>query len=494
MPFRPTQILVAVIFTCLLLWYSLSGTKQEPVAKPARVSVAPPNPNDERPFYDIQANGRLMGHNIQINLANPKIQVSRVHIAVAQSDMLPLPLVQPLDIKLPASTEISITDDPSNQHANRPVKPSTTVKIPRIPRSQLDASEFIFGVATTYERLEESLDILAHWLGGSNAKLIGHMQPSLDSDAQDRVLKKAADLKINLGTVESHYEFLDRYFGLLKVLYDNRTPSTKWFVFIDDDTFFLDLSKVVSNFQKYDPAMPWYIGALTEDFHQMSLWGYMAYGGGGVFLSAPLVEHLQPSFESCFGQRDTGDRMLARCIYRHSTTKFTWEPGLHQVDLHGDQSGFYEALRPQPLSVHHWKAGDFGPAIDMLNLSRVASVCGNACLLQKFKFKNDWLLTNGFSLVKYSSADLRHRDINKDISMERTWNLHYGGSGNAHFEHSLGPIRMPDEGGKISFRMESAVTDANGNVRQLYVKRAKEAGTPEPGQVEAVIEIEWSLA
>src|SRR5262249_47739074 len=151
-------------------------------------------------------------------------------------------------------------------------------------------SEFIFGVATTYERLEESLDTMAHWLGGTNARLIAHMEPSLDTDAPDRVLKKARDLKVNLGTVDSSYEFLDRYFALQKVLWENRSSTTKWFVFIDDDTFFLDLSKVVSTFAKYDPNQAWYIGALTEDFQQMAIWGYMAYGGGGVFVSAPVIQ------------------------------------------------------------------------------------------------------------------------------------------------------------------------------------------------------------
>jgi len=496
MPFRPTQLLAAASFTCLLLWYMLStGNKQGPAPVSVQPPPAKPDPTDEVPFYDIPTNGHFMGHNGIANLTIPQIQMAKVRIAVSQSDMQPLRLMQPLDIKLPASTEITITDDLSNPDVKHPLAATTTVSIPRIPHTQPDASEFIFGVATTYERLEDSLDTLAHWLGGSNAKIIGHMQPSLDADAPDRVLKKARDLGVSLGTVESRYEYLDRYFALLTVLHENRSPSTKWYVFIDDDTFFLDMPKMLATLAKYDPAEPWYIGALSEDFQQMATWGYMAYGGGGVFLSAPLLEQILPHWDKCFAKRDTGDRMLAGCIYQYSTTKFTWERSLHQLDLHGDQSGFYEALRTQPLSLHHWKSEQFGSTIDMYNLSRVASVCGNACLLQKFRFKNNWILTNGFSLVKYSDIDMRHRNLDTDVSMERTWELHHRGSTNAHFDYSLGPIRKPDEGEKLSFRMESAITEQDGRVRQLYVKRKRiKYEKPGRGAVEAVVEVEWTLA
>lgn len=496
MPLRPTHLGAAAIFACLLLWYTLSsGSRSEPV--PVSASVQPsgvkPDPSDELPFYKIPANSHFRGHNGIINFTNPQIQMARVHISVSQSDIQSLPLMQPLDIKLPASTQITVTDELSDQNVKQPEVARTTVDIPRLPQTRPNASELIFGVATTYERLEASLDTIGHWLSGTSSRLIGNMQPTLDPDAEVRLLTKSRGLKIGLGVVSSRYGFLDRYFALLKLLHENKGPNTKWYVFIDDDTFFLDMSTVLATLAKYEPAEPWYIGALTEDFQQMATWGYMAYGGGGIFLSAALVEQLAPHWDQCFAKRDTGDKMLARCIYQYTTTKFTWEPNLHQVDLHGDQSGFYEALRPQPVSLHHWKSDAFRSSIDMYNLSKVASVCGNSCLLQKFKFKNNWVLTNGFSLVKYSGKDLKYRELETDVSMELTWDFRYGGASSAHFEHSLGPIRRPDAGGKISFRLESAIAESDGRVRQLYVKRHKTDPEVEPyGAVEAVVEIEWS--
>ncbi|KAK5090036.1 hypothetical protein LTS08_007405 [Lithohypha guttulata] len=496
MSIRTTHIIPAAIFTLLLIWFTFNWTGLSTQSStPPEVNI---KPAEEEPFYDIPTKGRLFGHNGIANLTNPHIQFAKVNIAVSQSDMAEFPLLQILDIKLPASANINIDEISEHNSLELESTVSTTIRIPRLPHTQPDAHEYIFGVATTYDRLLNSLDTFSHWLSNSNTRLIAAMEPSLDLDLPDKVLAKAQSLKIPLGTIDSPYQFLDRYFSLIRVLHDNRSPDTKWYVLIDDDTFFLDLANVVKTFKaKYNPDLPYYIGALTEDFQQMSTWGYMAYGGGGVFLSAPLVEQLLPHWEACYAKRNTGDQRLAECIYQHTNTKFTWEHNLHQLDLHGDQSGFYEALRPQPLSVHHWKSDEFRFHADMYNLSLVSTICGKSCLLQKFKFANGWVLTNGFSLVKHSDVDVRHRDVDKDISMERTWDFYWGGASNIHFEHSVGPIRNPDEGEKISFRMESALKETDGRVRQLYVKRKKkEEGDerPGPGEVEGVVEIEWSMA
>lgn len=490
MPLRSPHIVAAALCSCLLLWFAFSAGRR-PVTATSISKVS----DEEQPYYELPIKGHVLGHDV-INLTESKIQVSRIQIEVSQIDMAPLPLLQPLDVKLPPPADLTVGNE-----TDPPLPDATVVRlnIPRLPHTRPDASHFIFGVSTTYERLEESLDTMSHWLSNSKARLIGHMAPSLDLDAPDRVLRKAESLKITLGTIESRYEFLDRYFGLLKVLHQNRQPNTKWYVFIDDDTFFLSMANLVETFAKFDASLPWYVGALTEDFTQMANWGYFAYGGGGIFLSHALVEALLPHYDQCFKHMDTGDRMLAECIYRQTTTKFTWEPRLHQLDLHGDQSGFYEALRPQPLSLHHWKSDHFRSTIDMYNLSQVARICGDSCLLQKFVLADDWVLTNGFSLVRHSNYDTRHRpDWKTDASMERTWDFYYDGTRDAHFEHSLGPIRPPDTH-KLSYRMESAVVEGardtvDRSVRQLYVKRKGVGDEKNHGPVEAVVEVIWRFA
>lgn len=480
MRYRPTQIIPAIICTILLLWFGISY-RYLVFPSPGLVSVRPPAID-----LDVPADGDILGHQDIVNVSLPRLRVARINITVTRDDIRPPLLMQPLEINLPTLTDMDADAVRETSHLLEQNGAATTIHIPRAAESEINASHFIFGVATTYERLVESLDPISHWAGGVNARIVGLMAHSQDPEAETKVLTKATDLNVNLGLVESGLDFLDRYFTLLKVLHDNRTPETKWYVFMDDDTFFLDLRKVIATFDKYDATKPYYIGALTEDFRQMAQWGFMAYGGAGIFLSAALVEELLPYYETCIGERNTGDRMLMKCIYHHTSTRLTWEHDLHQIDLHGDQAGFYEALRPQPLSIHHWKSRDFMSVIDVYNMSLVSSVCGNECILQKYKFKNGWVLTNGFSLVKYSKQDLKHRNMDTDISMERTW-LFWGGTDEGHFEHALGPIRKPDQG-KISYRLESAVMEGDGRVRQLYVQRVKGY---ESGAVKAAVEVVW---
>lgn len=491
---RPTsrlhQGIAAVVFLFVTVWFIRSWSIEY------TPEIHPPPDSEIIKIEEARpSTGNFLGHVLEGDIKE-KIQASRIYIHVNESgDVGSIPLLHKLDIDIPGSSEIQVDNASSDPLS---LSHSSTVAFIEVPHieDQPDASEFLFGVATTYARLEIALDTMSHWLSSPNAALIGVMEPTADAELRDRVSKKAEQLNVSLKTIDSDETFLDRYFWLVRHLHDNRTPSTKWCVLVDDDTFFPDMRNLISTFKRrYDPSEPYYIGSLSEDYTQMGNWGYMAYGGGGIFLSTPLIDELQPVWAECYKSRNTGDRMLAACIYKHTTTKFTWEHGLHQVDLHGDHAGFYEALRKQPLSTHHWRGEGFGFKANFQGMSLVSSICGNTCLLQKFKIGHDWILTNGFSLVQFSKEELRHRDIDTDVSMERTWDFFYDTSTDAHFLYSLGPIRTVNGNGKIRFRMESAFRDTEGNVRQLYVKRRRREGRNDAfdgGEVEGAVEIIWS--
>ena len=174
---------------------------------------------------------------------------------------------------------------------------------------------------------------------------------------------------------------------------------------------------------------------------------------------------------ACNDVRYQGDARIAQCIYAKTTTKLSWESGLHQVDLQGDLSGFFEAGRAQPLSLHHWKSWYHH---DMSNLSLVSSVCGDACLLRRWRFANGWFLNNGYSVVRYSEdvpAD--------DTTMEKTWD-NTGWASTASFFHTLGPMRRKDRK-KLSLVMAGAVRQ-EGRVRQFYINWS---GVPR------VLEVVW---
>ncbi|KKY23443.1 hypothetical protein UCRPC4_g02891 [Phaeomoniella chlamydospora] len=196
----------------------------------------------------------------------------------------------------------------------------------------------------------------------------------------------------------------------------------------------------------------------------------------------PLLRQMNEVYDECFDALDitgerrlAGDRRVAHCIYKHTDAKLSVEYGLHQVDLHGDPSGLYESGRPQPLSIHHWKSWS---EIDVEKLLVVSRVCGDACLLHRWRFSNGWYLNNGFSLVKYSQ-DLPWGDR----TIEKTWE-DWETASDYSYVHSLAPLRPRDEG-KITYRLKDAIVVGNKAVRQIYVHH------PPDGGDDRVIDILW---
>lgn len=309
----------------------------------------------------------------------------------------------------------------------------------------------------------------------------------------DRVVEKAKKLGVWLTIVQSKEEYLDQYFSLVKLLYkwSDWPTVTKWAAFIDDDTFFPSMANLVSRLEAYDFRKQHNVGGITEDFGQMYSWGYMGYGGVGVFLSIPLLAELNKHYDACNAIKDTGDWRLARCIYTYTTTKLTWEHDLYQLDLHGDASGFYESGRPLPPSLNHWK---FWFPVDMVELSKVSWVCGDECMLRRWGFMRDddddhdddheyknWYLVNGFALIRYSTPP-PELPGEGPLSMEKTWEDSAYGSSDDGFGHTLGPLRLKDEG-KITFRLRGAVkVEEEDSVRQFYVRQQPASGDGEPDQ------------
>lgn len=356
---------------------------------------------------------------------------------------------------------------PSRDRCLNPVP--IRVQVP-VPSKRADASHIDFGVATTVTRLNDSLDAFSHWAGYSNTRIFALVEPD---KRKAEVQAKADTLGINLFMTESNEEYNRRYFSLVEHLVKNARDKTRWSCIIDDDTFFPSMPALVQALGRYDDTKPVYLGGLSESIPQIAVFGVMAYGGAGVFLSRPLLDQLSTVYESCRSMDVTGDRKISYCIYQHTGTKLTVDHRLRQLDIQGDASGFFEAGRDLPLSVHHWKSWFDA---DMTKLSAVSEICGDSCLLGQWQFSDKWILTNGFSVVRYST------DVDPDDkTMERTWEDHNGASLES-FLHELGPLR-PKDGKKFSYRLEDAVVE-DGQVRQWYVHRDASKG-------DQVLELLW---
>eukprot|EP00897_Mesotaenium_endlicherianum_P000898 jgi/Mesen1/10809/ME000093S10328 len=133
-------------------------------------------------------------------------------------------------------------------------------------------------------------------------------------------------------------------------------PDVRWYVTGDDDTFFSPggLTAVLS---KYNPAQKVYVGGRSETHGQMVRNSFeMAYGGGGVAVSAALAAALNATLDACIDRHPGlwgSDERLAKCAAELGV-RLTVERGFHQCDVKGSLEGLLEAHPTQPLvSLHH---------------------------------------------------------------------------------------------------------------------------------------------
>ncbi|KAL4930735.1 glycosyltransferase family 31 protein [Aspergillus undulatus] len=413
------------------------------------------------------------------------VEYARLTIGVVRTDNFTA-FEDSLDIAIPPYRTLNLdtkaTREPL-QSKDDYCTTAVTIQAP-LPQPPPDASHMIFGVATTLEKLEDSLDAITHWAARTNAHIVAVVEQG-GSSTRSRIQNRAEILGLRITITQTEDDRWDRYFSLVRVLYQyHDDEKTQWAVLMDDDTFFPSMRNLIARLATYDATSLQYIGAMTEDLARLSGTGYMAYGGAGIFLSLPLLSDLQYVFETCHSLKDKGDRMLASCIYAHSTAKFTWERGLYQLDIHGDASGFFESGRSLPLSVHHWKSWFHA---DMVALGKVASICGDECLLRRFYLSKskDWFLVNGYSVIQDATI------WNEPRPMEQTWEgSKYKGSD--PFAYSLGPLRRRDPD-KVSLRLRDvrvngmAMEKGNETISQIYVLNGTDEKPPR------VLEVAWTV-
>ncbi|POS83052.1 hypothetical protein EPUL_005504 [Erysiphe pulchra] len=368
--------------------------------------------------------------------------------------------------------------------------PPLRVEVTQHDSSNVEASNIIFGLQTTMARLKDTVKHLNRWLPNTDARLyaivIENEGTRADNNEMAKLQQEFHDLHMNvtlMHPVRADDNFAQRYFSLVSIMYEARDAKTEWITCIDDDTFFPSLYDLKAMLATYDAKKPFYIGSLSEDWWAVKHYGFMAFGGAGIFLSLPIAEIIYKNRQSCGHNLRTtaGDITVMDCIYKFSTTKLTHIPALHQVDIHGDVSGFYESGR-DILSLHHWKEGSAGYKLEMEKMHLVTSIC-DTCFLQRWQFSNDLLLTNGFSITVYPQGHLAHQENSIPVSLgvrkinlnavESTWN------DNLDVLHSLAPTRERLSGdSKKTYRLLDSflIHDDNDKplVRQIYFLRGEE--------------------
>ncbi|KAK5991768.1 hypothetical protein PT974_07802 [Cladobotryum mycophilum] len=360
---------------------------------------------------------------------------------------------------------------------DQPCQPISLDVPPPFPKA--DLSDTIFGVATTYERLQDSIPQFSHWLANSGGQLLAVI---IDHGITNRKLESLTNQykshDMNLVAVRpwnSTFDVKEQHFTIVRDLVQHATPNTQWVAIIDDDTFFPSPYSIAKLLDEHDSDAPVYIGGLSEDKAAVDFHGFMAFGGAGIFMSMPLVKQLEPKIEECLEEITVreGDGLLGNCIYNKTDTELTAMSGLHQFDMAGDLGGFYESGR-FPLSLHHWKSWHQAPVDRM---AKVVDFCGG-CFLQRWRFGPDTVFTNGYSIAVFEDG-ISHDELKRT---EGTWDRADA------FEATLGPLRDKTEDGRKKSYVLVGSERVGENLRQIYVCKA----TGDGGEMmDEVVEVWW---
>jgi len=397
--------------------------------------------------------------------------------------------------------------------------PASTVEV-HIKKSMrpddVDASDLIFGVSTTFERFSDPkttpVGEWKRWLtdgqGHSNgAGIVLALYNATDANiANTTELLHSVGINATVYHASTKLDMAGRYVRLVSLVYNHPTrDSRKYFVLIDDDTFFPCLDELQRVLTKYDPKKKYYIGTFTERsewlLRDLAAFGF---GGGGIFLTAPMAkeiadapclegeilpadkEHEKPFWKYNL-DANQGDRLLFNCIVNYTDTRLTYFPRLHQVDQYGDLSGFYEN-GDQPLSLHHYKSWHH---FDVEKMHYVADACGEDCVLQRFQFKDNFIVTNGYSVAHYPHG------IDFDPLMVEDTFENFGEIHDVDLAYSMGAQRptLSFTGKKKAWRLLDSRNEGDGKVRQVYLKHKSDptwlAEKEAPPKDDSIVVLLW---
>ncbi|KAL6564765.1 hypothetical protein OROMI_016215 [Orobanche minor] len=150
--------------------------------------------------------------------------------------------------------------------------------------------------------------------------------------------------------------------GILELFRDEEEHGNlRWLVMGDDDSIFF-VDNIVDVLSEYDHTKYYYIGWHSETVVSNHWFSFdQAFGGGGIVLSYPLAKALVRDMDGClmrYADSRSADLMTMTCI-ADIGVNLTPHKGIHQVDLHGDFSGYLSAHPKVPvMTFHHFDAMD----------------------------------------------------------------------------------------------------------------------------------------
>ncbi|ETS82348.1 hypothetical protein PFICI_04224 [Pestalotiopsis fici W106-1] len=368
----------------------------------------------------------------------------------------------------------------------------------------LDVSSLIFGISSSYGRLTYADDALlrdwARWLtdgkgrtNGASLVLTLHRATNAEVSYLSAKLRELGIDAVVLAANENS-DVTSRYIELMHMISRrkdelSREGETKSFLaLVDDDVFFPSLGKLLGRLAKFSSSEKVYLGMPSE----RADWTVennitLTYGGGAVFFNnrmandlgqLPCLQESDSSLEGELKPRGDAywDEHIYKCISQHTDEDMHVLPSFYvpEDDYHGLRTGFEGGV--QPLALHHYKHRH---RFEAWKAHMVAGLCGEDCFLQRFFFRDSWILVNGHTISHYP-------DGVEVVPMPRTSRLvtQQGRDKEREVKTAARIVIEPVEGGgvkqrkvvswtgvKRTWRLLDARMGEDGEVWQAYVKR-----------------------
>ncbi|CEQ42010.1 SPOSA6832_03781, partial [Sporobolomyces salmonicolor] len=297
---------------------------------------------------------------------------------------------------------------------------------PRVPEGWKPSS-VMFGMSTVPDRVLWNLPVWSHWVPAHSSPLdptnpvqtsalpmvlVLTPPPNPTESARTREAVEEAQgmgMYVEMRPREAE-RFETRYFALAEEMWKEAQRrqrdggiKTDWFIFGDDDTFFPDFDSLARLLSSYDPEEDRLIGS-----------------------------HCLAKFGASFG----GDAMISHCaalvmdkdIKEALTLDETVHSGLHQLDIRGDGTGFFQSGF-LITSLHHWGswftlfppwhesgAGDLRKGISLVG--KAAQAVGGDNWGRRYVFEGGKV----FVSLGYSITVAKEPVSESDLAMsEHTW-------------------------------------------------------------------------
>jgi hypothetical protein len=299
--------------------------------------------------------------------------------------------------------------------------------------------EIYFLLTTNTKRILTTIHYLKFWakFPGIKCLIVFEQNDFMNNRNITEYLLKEGILCKVLPSNVGRYE--ERYLELFHLAWNNQEINNtynekkdiKWFAVGDDDTVWFR-NNLLHILRQYNSSNSIYLGDISDKKYQIEIFGdYFAYGGGGVLLSRPLTLLFSQHFQECkrFTNIYGGDGMIGKCITEVIKVNLTKNNHFHQMDHHGDMTGYMESGLDGLASLHHMFASwrpfpddHTNQVNETVYLLQLAYTTFNEKFLKRYvrmnhKTNQTLLLTMGYTFSLFNRI-LSQEDLSQ---IEKTW-------------------------------------------------------------------------